>query len=140
MQLSVNNTNKVYETPSEYRMMTIHLDSNENGEPEDIDVYEHEAIYVLHKGQGLEKDAIIVHKDLNTMNNDITNLIELKKPNEFDNKTRRLFHKPFVYQNFNKNVIKEHFPDIYERLWSKKRVQKKDDTTAEVDHQTENKS
>lgn len=133
MQLSVN-TNKVYKTPSEYRMMTIHLDSNENGEPEDIDVYEHEAVYVLHKGQGLEKDAIILHKDLNIMNNDITNLIELKKPNEFDNKNRRLFHKPFSSEN--KKIIKEHFPDIYERLWSKKRA----DITAEVDHQTENKS
>ena len=58
MQL-ISNTNKVYKTPSDYQMMTIHLDSNENGEPEDIYVYEHEAIYVLHKGQGLEKDAII---------------------------------------------------------------------------------
>ena len=68
------------------------------------------------------------------MNNDITNLFELKKPNEFDNKTRRLFHKPFSSEN--KKIIKEHFPDIYERLFTNK----KDDTTAEIDHQTENKS
>lgn len=120
MELTSDNINKLYEAPSQYRMMTIHLEN----EP-DIDVFEHEAIYVLHKGQGLEKDAIVIHKDMNTINNDIGNLLEIQKPNEFkENKRRLLFHKPFVYQKSNKKIIETHFPDIYERLWSKKRVQK----------------
>ena len=118
MELTSDNINKVYEKPSQYRMMTIHLEN----EP-DIDVFEHEAIYVLHKGQGLEKDAVVIHKDMNTMNNDIGNLLEIQNPNEFkENKRRRLlFHKP--YNKYNKKIIETHFPDIYERLWSKKTKQ-----------------
>lgn len=122
MELTSDNINKVYEKPSQYRMMTIHLDG------EDIDVYEHEAIYVLHKGQGLEKDAVVIHKDMNTMNNDIDNLLEIQRPNEFKEKKRRLlFHKPFVYKKSNKKIIKTHFPDIYEKLWSKQRVKQVED-------------
>lgn len=122
MELTSDNINKVYEAPSQYNMMTIHLDG------EDIDVFEHEAMYVLHKGQGLEKDAVVFHKDMNTLNNDIGNLLEMQRPNEFKEKKRRLlFHKPFVYQKSNKKIIKTHFPDIYERLWSKQRVKQVED-------------
>jgi len=120
MQFKDPKSESAYSASSDFKIFTIHLDKNEKGDTEDIDVYFHEAQYVLCKGEPLEEDAIIVHRDLNTLNNDLSNLCEIQAPSDGIETTRRkLFHKPFIYDEFNQNIIKEHFPDIYEQVVEK---------------------
>lgn len=119
MQFKDPKSENAYNAPSDFKIFTIHLDKNEKGDPEDIDVYFHEAQYVLCKGEPLEEDAIIVHRDLNTLNNDLSNLCEIQAGDGIETTRRKLFHKPFIYDEFNQNIIKEHFPDIYEQVVEK---------------------
>ncbi len=119
MQFKDPKSESAYSAPSDFKIFTIHLDKNEKGDPEDIDVYFHEAQYVLCKGEPLEEDAIIVHRDLNTLNNDLSNLCEIQAGDGIETTRRKLFHKPFIYDEFNQNIIKEHFPDIYEQVVEK---------------------
>lgn len=92
-------------TSKDYMMATI----------DDIDVYLHEAVWVLNSGKPIPSNKLVLHKDGNTMNNSYDNLELI---DEFDT-TPSTRHKLFHENNYKdyKYYIESNFRDIFEKLF-----------------------
>lgn len=84
-----------------------------------IDVYLHEAIYVLTNKKPIPTNHIVMHLDGNTLNNHQNNLVVAPmQKRDFDlRKTKHMiFHKNQYRKN--KLFIKKHFNDVYNVLFT----------------------
>lgn len=94
---------------------------------EGIDIYYHEAVWVLNSGNPIPENKLVAHKDGNTMNNTYDNL-ELvdsfedhsdnqskDQSNDQSKDRQKLFHEN-NYKDY-KYYIEANFRDIYDRIF-----------------------
>ena len=75
-----------------------------------IDVFLHEAVWVLHNKKLIPNDKLVAHLDGNTYNNSVENLYLVDENKEYgDLHTNKIFHE----NSYNKEFVEEHFKDVY---------------------------
>ena len=80
----------------------------------DVDVFLHEAVWVLESKKLIPEGKLVAHRDGNTYNNGVDNLYLVDENKDHgDLHTNRTFHE----NCFDKGFIKEHFEDIYSILF-----------------------
>lgn len=88
------------------------------------EVFLHECEYVLQSGYPINKNKMIAHKDNNLNNNKFENLIEVPELNDHVERKNKIFQVDVLEKR--KEFIKEHFPEIYDRLELSKKVKNRD--------------
>lgn len=93
------------------KYMTGKFEDPQTGKP--IQVFLHEAIWVLDKGTLIPDGKLVAHIDGNPLNNEISNLHLVDENKEYgDLHDNKVFHE----NENNIELIKGHFPDVYQKM------------------------
>jgi len=80
---------------------------------EPVRVFLHEAVWVLEHGTLIPEGKLVAHEDGDPFNNDASNLQLVDENKEYgDLHESKIFHE----NENNMEIIKGHFPDIYQKL------------------------
>lgn len=83
---------------------------------ETVQVFQHEAVYVLHHRCLIPDGYVVIHKDGVTTHDSPENL-ELSKDGEIVQDTRPVSHKVFHIGSVDDLFLKTHFMDIYRAVF-----------------------
>jgi hypothetical protein len=78
-----------------------------------VRVFLHEAVWVLENKCLIPEGKLVAHEDGNPLNNEVSNLHLVDENKEYgDLHESKIFHE----NENNMEIIKGHFPDIYQKL------------------------
>ena len=92
---------------------------------EDKNIFFHEYIFVLYTQKPIKKNHLVLHNDLNTLNNNPKNLfsVDVNDPllknsdkveeiNDFHQEKNKIFHEDQIETN--KEFLRKHFKDVFD--------------------------
>lgn len=104
----VRDQNKLVNSGNLMKYMTGKFEDPRTGKP--VQIFLHEAVWVLTNKTLIPKGKLVAHKDGNALNNDPENLYIVDENEEYgDLHNNRVFHEDCN----NMDLIKGHFPDVY---------------------------